>query len=243
MKKILLFILLSFQIFTEALVFYGDDSFSPYSYTENSEMKGIDIEILGELESRTGYKIDVKLVPWSRLLELTKLGKIDGSFSLFKTQDREEYALFTKFPIHYSEYSVFSLEDKSYKSLSDFYGKTVGLNTGFYISDEFQDLAAKGRFTLIESENINNHINQLLNKRIDFYVGNTLVVEEYLKKNKLTNLVVRSKTLIKSSTPAFLVLSKASDVGKSIEVLTTINKAIESIHRDGTYKKIVKKYE
>lgn len=245
MNKIIMFYLLCFSIFTQTnITFYGDDSFPPYSFSENNNLKGIDIDMLKELEKRTGYTISVKLVPWQRLLELTKLGKINGSFSLFRTDERESFAYFTSFPLHYSEYGVFSLKEKDiYGSMEDFKGKNIGLNSGFFINKEFHNLAKKGEFNLIESENINNHINQLLNNRINFYVGNTLVTNMYLKKNKLINKVIESSAILKEATGAYIVLSKSSELPNKLEILEKLNTALESAHKDGTYKRIIKNYE
>ena len=83
---------------TTPLKFVTDDNFEPFAYIENGRIKGIDCDIVREMGRRLGVEIGIELVPWKRLLFMTETGKCDGSFSLFKTKEREEFGIFA-FPV------------------------------------------------------------------------------------------------------------------------------------------------
>ena len=73
-----------------ALSVVGDDDFPPFSYRKpDGTLHGIDIEVITELQNHLGIELSIELVPWKRLLIMTKQGFVFGSFSLFKTP--EEY--------------------------------------------------------------------------------------------------------------------------------------------------------
>jgi len=85
----------------ETLRIAVDDDFPPFSFSKNGEAAGIDVDIVRELGNRLGIHFEISLLPWKRLLTMTKNGSFDGSMSLFKTNTREEYAIFTHLFLHY----------------------------------------------------------------------------------------------------------------------------------------------
>jgi len=71
------------------LLILADDDFPPYSYRENGKITGFDVDIIEEMAKRLNLSIKIKLYPFKRLIVMTKSGKCDGSFSLFRTKERE----------------------------------------------------------------------------------------------------------------------------------------------------------
>ncbi len=244
MKYLLCYLFLILNLFSSTLVFYGDNKFAPYSYEENGELKGIDIEIIKEIGKRLDLDIKIELVPWNRLIELTKQGKVHGSFSLFYNNDRSKYAYFTNYPIHYSKYSFFTLDENGYKynKFEDIYGKKIGLNRSFYINEAFENLVDEEVIYLDQSEDIDKGITLLLNKRIDLYLGNEENVYRFLEENNITKIIPLSKDIFEHYAPAFLVLSKKSDLTNKNILLNKINKTLEELYNEGTIDKIKAKY-
>lgn len=228
---------------TIELICSGDDNFPPYSFEENNQLKGIDIDVLREITKRTGIKFSVELYPWKRLLNNTKKGLCDCSFSLFKTPERGAYAIFLA-PVHYSTYGLFVRSDKlfNYKKLSDLYGKTIGKNFGFAISDDFDQAAKEGKIKIFEAEGTNKLIKLARHGIIDGFAGNINVTLYEMKKMGVSNELSFLPKMLTEKRAAYLVISKKTKKQINPEIQKQIIDMINEIHSDGTYLKIVQKY-
>ncbi len=248
-KFIILFILLilSFSFFSPistTLHLITDDEFSPYSYTENEIVKGIDIEIIDELMSRLHINYKLNVVPWARLLNMTKNGLCDLSFSLFKTAEREKYSIYTNLPIHKSIYKVYVKKENEFKfdSIEDLYGKTVGLNIGFFISKEFDQAVKEGKIKLIQIEGVKDMIKRLKYNLLDCFIGNYHGTQFELKRMNLLSEIIPLKKQINDDKNAYLVISKQAKIQNKQFLLNSINSTLQKMYNDGTIEKITKKY-
>ena len=103
-----LLLLFPLIVAAESFNVVSDDDFPPYSFIDSDKkVKGIDVDLLHEMAKRLGIEVNIKLVPWKRLLLMTEKGDIFGAFSLFKTPARELFSLFTH-PVHYSTFVLFT---------------------------------------------------------------------------------------------------------------------------------------
>ncbi|WP_293751420.1 transporter substrate-binding domain-containing protein [uncultured Paraglaciecola sp.] len=226
----------------------GDDDFPPYSFTDqNQQIKGIDIDLLHEMASRLEVKLEIELVPWKRLLLMTKKGDVTGSFSLFKTPDREAFALYTH-PVHYSTYKLFTTKDSTTKfdNLKDLYGKRIGIEAGFAISDEFDAAKARGDISVVEIFNFDDTFRRLLLGGIDAFAGNELVVKYKLQtSHNETNAnldIISLPKSIKKSRGGFFVLSKKSQLKDKLEWQKRISQTLSEMEEESIFEKIMQKY-
>lgn len=132
----------------QVLNFATLDEFSPFTWKDNGQAKGIDIDIVKEMCQRIGVKCDIRFYPWKRVLTYTEQGKSDGGFGAFKNPTREAFAYFLEYPVHYSTYSVFVKKghEFSFKKIEDLYGKNIGINRGFKLNKEFDEAANTTKF-------------------------------------------------------------------------------------------------
>ncbi|WP_187759734.1 substrate-binding periplasmic protein [Thiospirochaeta perfilievii] len=221
-----------------------DDNFPPYSYVVDDKIVGYDIDVIREIESRLGLTISVEAVPWNRLLKYIESGQVDGGFSLFKNSERESWAKFTSIPIHRSRFTIFTRKDNQFvfNNLDDLIGKNIGLDRGFLISDEFDELKSNKTISVIESEDASINFKLLENKRIDCYIGNyftSLYVLNML--DKLDEFSIIKRDLVPSRS-AYLVFSKKSKIGNIDALIARITKTLEELEIDGTLERISKKY-
>lgn len=250
MKKLLFSVLiltltLSFIISKEKLSFVTDDDFPPFGFVEDGVSKGIDYDIVKELAKRLDVEIEIKFVPWKRLLKMTEEGSCDGSFSLFDTEERRGFSIYADaVPVHYSTYSLFTAKGKefSFDKVEDLYGRTIGMNAGFNISKEFDDAVKAGKIKIEEIEGSEKNIKKVLAGRTDAFVGNyhvTLYTAERLgMKNKISVL----DNPVKAERGAFLVISKKSGIEKKEELVKKINQTMKEMKKDGTIDKLHNKY-
>lgn len=236
------------QLLGETLNIVGDDDFPPYSFkNQNQEITGIDVDLLNEMASRMNITVNIDLVPWKRLLLMTKNGDVSGSFSLFKTPERESYSLFTH-PLHYSTYKLFTnkINPVKYDSLKDLYGKRIGKSAGFVISSEFDEASARGDISVVEIYNFDATIKRLLKGGIDAFAGNELVIKYKLQNTSndvinVSNIIALPQALT-TSRGGFFVLSKAYPLGDKLTWQARITETLAEMERDGTYDRVIQKY-
>jgi polar amino acid transport system substrate-binding protein len=226
----------------------GDDDYPPFTYTdENKQIKGVDIELFQEMAKRLEIQINIKLVPWKRLLKMTETGDVMGSFALFKTPDRESFSLFTH-PIHYSTFKLFTTQKAglNYTNIKDLYGKRIGIEAGFVISDEFDKASTRGDITLIQIYSFDDAFRRLLKGGIDAFVGNDLVVQHKIKHKykyikNISDIIALTKPL-KQVRGAYFVLSKAFPLDDKLLWQTRFTETLKAMEQDGTSQRIIQKY-
>lgn len=246
-KGLLFSLLLAFVpciTFAEALPVVGDDDFPPFSFVdENNEVTGIDIDIINELANRLGLEFSISLVPWKRLLRMTKQGDVFGSFSLFRTPEREAYGLYT-YPVHYSTYRIFTRSDgiQKFEILSDLFGKNLGIEAGFNISEEFDSAAARGNIKLVELYSSDGFLGRLKRGGIDGYVGHDLVTRFKFKQDMEEQNIVVLRKPVKEARGAFFVMSKAFKIEDKMKLRMDIERTLQGMENDGTTEKIIASY-
>ncbi len=225
------------------LTFATMDKFAPYSWMENDELTGIDIDLIQELERRLKIPIKIEIYPWRRVVRNTELGHIDGCFSLFKTPDREEFAIYTKTPIHVSLYKAFVRTGSSFvfRKISDLKGIVLGKNKGFRISKEFDRAEQDKNLNIFEGE-MTHLIKLLMRQRIDAIIGNYDELNYLTNKLKLVDRIVALEKPIRNPRPAYLVISKKAIISKKDNLIKRINQSLKSMKEDGTINKITSKY-
>lgn len=180
-----LFLITSYASAQQNLTFVTLDNFPPYTWRENGNAKGIDTDIVNELADRLGLEIIIDFVPWKRVLAGTEKGAADGAFAAFKTAEREVFAYYVEPPLHKSVYKVFVKKGKEFQfnDIRDLYGKIIGKNSGFHISDEFEQ-AGKDKKIFIDDYGITmeQNIKKLNAGRFDGVVGNVDEILYIIKK-------------------------------------------------------------
>ena len=91
MKKLILIVyFLFFSIFSYAneKLRVGLFNIVPYAYIEEGKLTGISYDIIQSLEQELNIKLEVKLLPYKRMLHHLELGKID--FAIFFLSDYSE---------------------------------------------------------------------------------------------------------------------------------------------------------
>jgi len=247
-----LLLLFPLIVAAESFNVVSDDDFPPYSFIDSDKkVKGIDVDLLHEMAKRLGIEVNIKLVPWKRLLLMTEKGDIFGAFSLFKTPARELFSLFTH-PVHYSTFVLFTSKgsDIQFESIKDLYGKRIGLQAGFAISPEFDAARERGDIDVVEFYNHGQSFRRLLKGGLDAFVGNKLVVKYKLKEKmnakphsieSLSSIVSLPKPL-KKSRGAFFVISKKFPIKEPLVWKAKITETLQAMEQEGVREQITQKY-
>ena len=154
----------------------------PYTYTENGEAKGYEIEILKAVFPRMHVDAEYVELPWKRCLMRLENGEADALSSMLRTPEREAYALLPDTQISCSRVVLFTRKDAridfdgSYESLKD---KKLGFVLGFDYGEEFDQARFLQKDLGISIQYI---IKKVVEGHNDVGIENELVIKASAKK-------------------------------------------------------------
>lgn len=243
MRKFVTFVLLLFILCGCAAVkkdnsngeiVIGSDQFEPFSYIDNGEMKGIDVDIAKEALSRMGYTPVFKQIEWQKKDEYLRSGEIDCIWGCFSMDDREDLYAWVG-PYLFSNQSVMVKEDSDIYSLADLKNKIVGVQAtskaewAFENNEELSDIRYLYTFSTINEVFIS-----LQRAYVDAVAGHELALRALIRGSDdyrfLDENVLTSK----------LGVAFKKDYDQSF--LTLLANTLHEMRNDGTIKEIVDSY-
>ena len=106
--------------------------YPPFAFVQDDKVVGFDIDIIQEVAKRLHKKIDIQDMPFTTLIPLLQLGKIQVIASgMTETLERSARVLFTKPYLTGDQLIVITLAGNPVSSLSELKGKEVIVNDGY----------------------------------------------------------------------------------------------------------------
>lgn len=221
-----------------------DENLAPYSYrAADGKVVGIDIDMLQELGRRLNIQFTPKPLPWKRVLAETQIGRSQLSMPLFRTPERETFALFTGV-MHYSRLALFGRRNQPWRpvKLEDLRGKNIGVNRGFVLQPAFDKAAQEGLFQIEEVNTLDQNVRKLLAGRIDAFAANEDAIRFTVRGTPAASEIVMQPLVLDPSRPAFLVISRAARLPREAELAQRLKTTLDAMHRDGSYRRIVARH-
>lgn len=239
MKKIFIFLFFAFaSIFAndkELKVGVSPD-YKPFDYKENNQLTGFDIDLVEEIAKRQGIKIKWVQISFDGLIPALKSGKIDMIASgMSSSEDRKKHVDFTVDYYDANKDSYLKLkENTSINDKNDLENKKIGVQLG-----SIQENTAKNikNSKIVPNEDIGVAILSLKKGKLDAVIIDEDVAKGFLKEN--SDLVV----FLQEDNHNASGFSFAFDKNKNKDLIEKFNQTIKDIKTDGTYKKIVSKYD
>ncbi len=188
------------------VIVYADNNFPPYSYEEGGAVKGIYSEILKTAFSRMdGYKVNIKAVPWKRGLNYLERGEGFALYPPYHHTKERPYMWPYSLPILDEKVVVFCtkeiLENPRPRWPEDYYGLTIGNNSGFEIGgDKFWRAVREGKIKVREARGNVENLRNLFRKRIDCHMNDRLSILWELKRLKESGKFHGAPKLIEGAT-------------------------------------------
>ena len=145
----------------------GCASFYPFSGQE-LENQGLYNESVQEAGAAVGLDIDIKIMPWKRVVALTKQGKLDGITCPVYRKERESWLAFTKNSFVVIEIGLFARKDSQIQGITpnNLKDKRVAVLTGSQYL-KFLTNYSQGQFTIKEFFDESSALKMLHGKRFD----------------------------------------------------------------------------
>lgn len=241
----LMYSALSFADHGDLLV--GWELWYPYQYhNKQGQLVGLDIDSFNAIAKHAGVKTHFIETPWKRHLHLVKHGRIDIAFGASYSEEREEYAYFTK-PYRYEKVNLFVKKGSKNKiklaTLSDL--KTspymIGVEGGYFYGNNYQELIKDLDFqdNINEVVDIEQNVTMLLDGHIDGFLVDPLTMRAFIQKYKMVDEFEVHDLEIYQDT-IHIMLSKKS---MSKEMLVSFNKAIDELTASGELEKIINNWK
>ncbi len=149
----------------------------PYTYTEDGQAKGFEIDTLRAVLGRLGYTPILASYPWKRCLANLENGRADLLVSLLKSPERERYTLFPTEHISLSQTVFFTRRDHEAPRVSDLEalrGLRIGTIMGFSYGQAFDQAEYLDKDNAVDTRTL---IDKLLAHRDDLAAENLVVVK------------------------------------------------------------------
>jgi|GEM_PF-1308424 len=223
----------------------GLEDYAPSEYVDGEgNIVGIGIDLVKEAILRLGYSSDnfeFVVTPWSRLMEMGKLGEVDVLLDAFYTEGRSETFDYSDQVYAHYEFYFIALD----KNKQSFDGrlfskpvKTLGVVRGYQYSDEINELLEQHQLAIDEVGTPDELMEGLLNGRYDVIIETDIFAKFYLKEHSVEEkitLLWKPLDLMES----FMMYPKINKMDTWRE---SIDKEIKNILNDGTYDNILNYY-
>ncbi len=152
---------------------YGDDSYPPVAYLRHGRPSGLMAALLERVQSATGDRYDLQLMPWRRAYELAARGEA-GLIGTSFNSDRAAIFDFSK-PVYDDDIQIVVLKERgfAYRRVEDLRGKIVGGVSGASYGEEIDRAIREGVFIVDRDVSATGRLRKLLAMRLDAaFVGN-----------------------------------------------------------------------
>ncbi len=192
---------------------------------------GMFAEIIDEIQSRTGLSITMSVAPYARINRELKVGRQDCTI-LIKDDERSEMTTLGQVVFNHPM-GVLPHKSTEVRSYEDMHGLTVSVLPILNMFDKFYQDSNIKKVSDVDYE---TGIRKVKHKRVDAIAGAIPTIQYLAKREGYTDLF--NKPFLLDEVPVYLQCIKTTDD----MYMSLMNKAIYSMKKDGTMKKIENKF-
>lgn len=215
------------------LLFLGNENLAPVVYLENGQPTGLAVDLVRALEPVIGHPVTIECMNWATAQEWGARGEADALIQINHTEERARIYDFSK-PLLQSQFSIFTQSSRAgITDISSLRGLQVGVEKGGFPHQLLKDNSII-RLAIIPD--FLEGFRMLQNGELDVVVVDYRVGAYVLAKNHIDNIKVSGKPIAYSESA--IAVKKGNKA-----LLAAINRGLEDIRRDGTYARIISKWE
>ncbi len=243
MKTLLINTVLVLSLFTSAPLLAQDKTlrvgmsgqYFPFTFVEQDELKGFEVDVMNALGKEMGRKIQYKTANFSGLFGMLQSGRIDTvANQITITEERKKAYVFSD-PYVYDGAQVVTREGNTeIRGVEDLKGKTVAVNLGSNFEALLKALPYADQITIKTYES---------NLERDTALGR---VDAFVMDRVSASQIIREKPLpLELAGPTFSQITNAypfhdTEAGRSLR--DEVNKALETLRDNGTLASISEKW-
>ena len=210
----------------------------PYSFVEDGEHKGFEVDMWNEISERTGYEVTMETMGFSSIFGSLDSGRVDVAGNFFgKSAERlEKYDT----SISYGEDGVgvaVLADNTEINSLDDLKGKTVAVAEGSQGQAVGEGAAEELGFSITVFGDGTSGVQDLSLGRCDAWMDSRITLS--FDSNKAGVDVKILDEALSSSEVGYFFRKNDEESAKKLEA---VNAALEDMLEDGTVKEIAEKW-
>ena len=233
----------------QTVILYGDDDYAPYSYVENGVFKGMYVDILRQAAGRMpGYRLELQPRPWKRGLDALEKGQVFGLFPPGRKTERLYVQPYSA--MLYRESVVLFCHDTVMRTPrtrfpADFAGLTIGVNTGFLLSEKLMAPARAGLLRLEAAKGNEANLKKLALRRIDCYASDRGAARHTARRlqGELASFgFTLHEVLELSSEATYIAYSARNTPAYKVDFIEKMNAALLAMRQSGQLVRIEEAY-
>ncbi len=222
---------------SKTLIMGTSADYPPYEYIDTAkgqEPIGFDIDVAHHIAKKLGYKITIQNMTFKGLIPALNTKRVDFVMAgMTPTPDRKKSVDFSS-TYYTAKQVILAPKDSKIQKTSDLKGKTVGVQLGSIQQNLAEKLKKKTPMTIKTMDKATSLIEELKSNRIDGMIIEDSVAANILKDHpELAAYAINNGTESSGSAVAF---PKNSSLKKKF------NKELETMKKDGSLKKLEKKW-
>lgn len=214
--------------------------FAPLEFSdEKGNAQGIAVEIVKKIMKDLGHKLEIKVLPWPRALAMVKSGNADAIFTAYKNPEREQFLDYSREILIPQIVYFYALKGHKHKftgNMEDVKNLKIGVTSTISYGRNFDNY--KDNLNIEQASTFDGNLKKLLTKRIDLLPSNIYVGDYTIKKQRLTNKIVKLPVAIEEI-PSYIAFSKVNNLRN---LRDQFDNKIRAIKKNKTFDKILKKY-
>lgn len=220
----------------EKMIFVTGGMSAPYVYLENDQIVGMDTEVLIRFCESKGISPQFRALPWKRALAEAQQGRIQGIFSLFRSDERDQFLYFPETPINSVRTVVVGrkADNLTINSLEGLKGLRVGVLHAYKYGPEFDNMTGLNKIFCRDKREL---ITLLDRERVDVTMDAADVfnfkVQEYGFNRAKFEILHQVRT-----NPIFVAFSKAGLGERGQELAAEFSAFFQKLEESGELEKI-----
>ena len=216
----------------------GDD-YKPCADSKLPE-GGMSTELVKKAFAEVKQDIKVDWLPWKRGLDETKDGKFAGTFPYLRTPEREKDFLYSDVIVKIQDFPFFKSGNKKhdFSKVDSLAGSIICLPLGWAPTPKLVDMIKSKKIKVESPKDLSTCVKMVASDRADYFVTDEAQGLATVKVSGMAVGAVVMGNVALADTTLYLIASKSTPGSK--EMLSSFNKGLEAIRKNGTYAKVVK---
>lgn len=176
---------------------------------DNDELVGADLDLARAVLLQMGYRTEIKVLPWKRVLQQARLKQGDAVLDVFFESSRQQWLHYPEEPLSYSGEVLFYPADRpvKFEQLSDLKGLRVGIQADYAYSPDFLADPGVTRVPMTGEGNAIKQLHLMMAGRLDGVVLNERVGHYLLHTQGLQDQVSHGTRLLTDDNRNFLAFT------------------------------------
>lgn len=206
------------------------EDFPPYEYLEQGKPAGLSVELVSEICQRLGLTPRFVFSPWTEALASAREGRVMAIMSLSRNPERDQFLVFPDRRLSEERIIAMSRRDSVLRlqGIDDLAKHRLGVNPDYDYGIDLNEIPG---LRLVPARNLETLVQDLLDQRTDFALGNELTLDFVARKLKRQHAVIRARTM--AALPLYIAFARSLGP-RAAELAASFDQTLKAMEDEGT---------